>query len=244
MVPPGRTSLHITPSVVVGHVYLAAQPCVKPPPQSHSSSTNSGATTMTLTPSVTTPPVTTTPQPAQPSPSTQTGTAQMTPPSAITASSGVQPAQPSPSTQTGTAQTTPPSATAASSGVQPASQSQWTTPVLTEEQRTMSVCDTAIECLMKPREVVCPADKPFAMNTLDQPGDGSRTLTKQCASVDECHDRWYKGTSDVSECMNAFSEYATDIQMTCHWCCTGYKCNPKGLKPADKDLYVDDAWWK
>ncbi|MCB1918430.1 MAG: prepilin-type N-terminal cleavage/methylation domain-containing protein [Candidatus Competibacteraceae bacterium] len=258
----------IRPSIVAGSAYLSNLPCTQATAQSHSNSPGSSATTVTSTPPVTATPVTTATQPAQQSPSAQTGT----PKTSASATTATQPAQQSPSAQAGTAQTpapvttatqpaqqsplaqagtaqTPAPVTTAAPVVQPAVQppvtpaaSRWTTPKLTEEQRTIQLCDTVMDCVMKPRKVVCPPDKPFAMNTLDQPGDGSRTLRKQCASVDECHDQWYKGTSDVNECMQNFSAVYTDIPMTCHWCCTGYQCNAKGMKPADKDLYVDDAW--
>ena len=234
----------IRPSIVAGSAYLSNLPCTQATAQSHSNSPGSSATTVTSTPPVTATPGATATQPAQQSPSAQTGTPKA--PASVT--TATQPAQQSPSAQTGTAQTPAPVTTAAPA-VQPAVQppvtpttSRWTTPKLTEEQRTIQLCDTAMDCLMKPREVVCPPDKPFAMNILDQPGDGSRTLRKQCASVDECHDQWYKGTSDVNECMQRFNAVYTDIPMTCHWCCTGHQCNAKGMKPADKDLYVDDAW--
>ncbi|XP_059149226.1 mucin-2-like [Physella acuta] len=208
---------------------------------STSSTTTStpSTTTTTTTPSTTTStPSTTTSTPTTPStttstPSTTTSTPSTTTstPSTTTSTLSTTTSTPStttstPSTTTSTPLTTTPS-TPTSTTSTPTTSSSTSATSTTGLLDHLLICFTCsgLSCLLQPTQSFC--HDGYCMTSLYESADGSRQISKLCATEQQCRDLWWGQTFHNKHCMDVVQSGAgpNGQDTTCHYCCNRSFCN-------------------
>ncbi|CAC5406652.1 unnamed protein product [Mytilus coruscus] len=91
------------------------------------------------------------------------------------------------------------------------------------------------EQLYKP--VICTDPNQLCRTDLINGQDGTRTVTRRCATKSECNRDWWQGSSDDDKCTNFDPSFILTLQFQCTYCCTTDNCNV-GVIPTRSTLYM------
>ncbi|RUS83251.1 hypothetical protein EGW08_008974, partial [Elysia chlorotica] len=83
----------------------------------------------------------------------------------------------------------------------------------------------------------CPAGLNYCMNDIFEKAGGGKTIYKRCVDEDECKNKWFKESSDRSECTEYNPSSSVTSDLTCHFCCTSDGCNIP-TKPLEETLWT------
>ncbi|XP_046381529.2 mucin-17-like [Haliotis rufescens] len=97
-------------------------------------------------------------------------------------------------------------------------------------------CETCSgpRCGMVPgSDTQCPSMTPFCMTTINTKADGRKSVTKSCASVNDCETKWWQLTSDDNKCEKLVPGNPYYQDFTCSYCCIESGCNKDGIPKKD-----------
>lgn len=115
------------------------------------------------------------------------------------------------------------------------------------DDRRMLTCEASVRCDLDQSLTTCPPERPFGLNHVRMPGDGTYEIRKRCASAETCYARWWATTRVDADC-SALRAPGTDLTglaeggtiRICELCCSGAECNAPTF-PDDDTLLRCDA---